>query len=287
MINVQNLTYSYPNQRDETIKNLNFTIAKGEIYGFLGPSGAGKSTTQKLLIHLLSGFSGNIQVLGRLLKNWDNSYYNHIGVGFELPNHYAKLTGLENLQLFASFYEKRPTNLVALLDRVGLAEAAHKKTQDYSKGMKMRLNFIRALVHDPEILFFDEPTSGLDPTNARIIKDIIRELKQHGKTIFLTTHNMHDADELCDRVAFITQGSIQAEGAPKELKRQFGKPLLQVEYMNQGTHSKEFELSNLGKNQEFLELLNDFPILSMHSKEASLDEVFIALTGQKLILTDV
>ncbi|HCC28474.1 MAG TPA: ATP-binding protein, partial [Marinilabiliales bacterium] len=114
MINVQNLTYSYPNQRDETIKNLNFTIAKGEIYGFLGPSGAGKSTTQKLLIRLLSGFSGNIQVLGRLLKNWDNSYYNHIGVGFELPNHYAKLTGLENLQLFASFYEKQPTNLMAL-----------------------------------------------------------------------------------------------------------------------------------------------------------------------------
>ncbi len=287
MIKVNNLEFSYPKQTENTIKGISFSIEKGEIYGFLGPSGAGKSTTQKILIRLLSNFTGYASVMGKELKNWTNKYYNHIGVGFELPNHYAKLTGLENLQLFASLYDKPTVNLVELLNRVGLKNAANKKTQDYSKGMKMRLNFVRALIHNPEILFFDEPTSGLDPVNARILKDIILELKSQGKTIFLTTHNMHDADELCDRVAFITEGKIQLEDSPKNLKLQYGKPSLKVEYQNSGLHTSEFDLENLGQNKQFLDTINKHTIVSMHTREASLDEVFIKTTGQKLILTDI
>jgi len=170
---------------------------------------------------------------------------------------------------------------------VGLQAAANQKTEAYSKGMKMRLNFIRALIHNPDILFFDEPTSGLDPVNARIIKDIILDLKRQGKTIFLTTHNMHDADELCDRVAFITDGQIQAEGAPKNLKMKYGKPLLRVEYQNQGLISSDFDLEHLGQNNEFLKLIRTHPIVSMHSKEATLDEVFIKTTGVKLNAIDL
>lgn len=282
MITVENLRYRYPGQKDDTIKGINFRIGKGEIYGFLGPSGAGKSTTQKILIRLLMGYNGAIQVLDKDLAQWNNQFYNHIGVGFELPNHYAKLSGLENLKLFASFYENPRKNLMELLEMVGLHEAANQKTQDYSKGMKMRLNFVRALIHNPEILFFDEPTSGLDPVNARILKDIMLDLKRKGKTIFLTTHNMYDADELCDRVAFITDGQIKTEGVPKLLKKQFGQPLLKVEYENGGLRSSSFSLDNLGNNQEFQQLLQQYPVVSMHTKEASLDKVFIKTTGKRL-----
>lgn len=287
MIQVKDLVYRYPKQHDDTIKGINFSIAKGEIYGFLGPSGAGKSTTQKILIRLLGGYNGSISVLQKDLNQWNNKFYNHIGVGFELPNHYAKLTGLENLKLFASFYKNSTPNLMELMERVGLKEAANKKTQEYSKGMKMRLNFIRALIHNPEILFFDEPTSGLDPVNAKILKDIILDLKAQGKTIFLTTHNMHDADELCDRVAFISQGKIVTEDSPKALKLKYGKPLLKVEYNNTTVRSAEFELNNIGQNLEFKKILESNSIISMHTREASLDEVFIKTTGEKLTRIDL
>lgn len=282
MIDVKNLSFRYGNQPEDTIKHIDFCIEKGEIYGFLGPSGAGKSTTQKILTRLLSDYNGKASVMGKELKQWGNEFYNHIGVGFELPNHYAKLTGLENLQLFAALYDKPTVNPMELLERVGLKQAAHQKTEAYSKGMKMRLNFVRALVHDPDILFFDEPTSGLDPVNARNLKNYIVELKQKGKTIFLTTHNMYDADELCDRVAFITEGCIKAEDAPKNLKIKYGKPTVSLEYQNEGIHTAEFELRDLGQNDVFLNLINTHPIVSIHSREASLDEVFIKTTGHSL-----
>jgi fluoroquinolone transport system ATP-binding protein len=282
MIQVENLHFSYPSQSSNTIKGINFSIDKGEIYGFLGPSGAGKSTTQKIMTKLLGGFRGKVWMMEKELHKWNNDYFNHIGVGFELPNHYTKLTGLENLKLFASLYDKPTQDLKNLLKIVGLENAANQKTQDYSKGMKMRLNFIRALVHDPEILFFDEPTSGLDPVNAHNIKSIISDLKQKGKTIFLTTHNMHDADELCDRVAFISDGIIKAEDAPKVLKLKYGKPLLNVEYEDSTLKSQDFSLNNLNENVEFLDVLKTNKIVSMHSREASLNDVFVKTTGQNL-----
>ncbi len=286
MIEVENLRYTYPKQNEETIKGISFSIPEGTIYGFLGPSGAGKSTTQKILTKLQDGFLGNISVMGKDLKNWHNNYYNHIGVGFELPNHYAKLTGLENLKLFSSLYDKPAVNLMALLDKVGLEDAANKKTEDYSKGMKMRLNFARALAHDPEILFFDEPTSGLDPVNANNIKAIIKDLKAKGKTIFITTHNMFDADELCDRVAFISNGLLMAEDSPKALKLKYGKPLLNIEYRNSTIKNEEINLKDLGKNEEFLNIISKYEIISMHTREASLNEVFAKTTGQELTQID-
>lgn len=286
MIQVKELSFRYPNQEIDTIKGIDFSVDKGEIYGFLGPSGAGKSTTQKILIKLLSGYNGRISIMGKDLNLYNNQFYNKIGVGFELPNHYAKLTGLENLKLFSSLFGVGTNNLMELLDKVGLKNAANQKTQDYSKGMKMRLNFIRALVHNPEIIFLDEPTSGLDPVNAKNLKDIIKELKQQGKTIFLTTHNMHDADELCDRVAFISQGKIMAEDSPKNLKLQFGKPTLKVEYGNGSLQKAEFNLEKLAQNKGFIDILQANNIVSMHTSEATLDEVFIKTTGEKLNLVE-
>lgn len=169
-----------------------------------------------------------------------------------------------------------------LLKMVGLEEDAKKKTGDYSKGMKMRLNFVRALMHDPEILFLDEPTTGLDPANARKIKDIILDQKSKGKTVFLTTHNMHDAEELCDRVSFITEGVLNLTDSPRNLKLLNGKRIVKVEFGKDKISSQEFSLDGLGSNKEFMDLIQKENIIAMHSEEAGLDDIFIKVTGKKL-----
>lgn len=283
MIKVNNLVFSYPKQDIQTIKGIDFQIDRGQIFGFLGPSGAGKSTVQKILTKLLENYSGDISVMGKPLKSWNHLYYEHIGVGFELPNHYLKLTALENLRFFASFYRKKMVDPMALLSKIGLEKDAQKKVEEFSKGMKMRLSFVRALLHDPEILFFDEPTSGLDPVNARIMKDIILDLKKEGKTIFLTTHNMQDANELCDQVAFITDGEIRLVDAPRQLRLDYGSKTIQVEYRNGELNKKEFNLDGLGNNSAFQQLIREFPIESIHSQEATLEDIFITVTGKSLI----
>ncbi len=282
MIEVRNLVYTYPRNENPTIKDISFKIVKGEIFGFLGPSGAGKSTTQKILIKLLSGYEGNIIIEDKNLNKWNNKFYEKIGVCFELPNHYLKLTALENLKFFASFYSNKVIDPMFLLDIIGLKDDANIKTENYSKGMKMRLNFIRSIMHNPDILFLDEPTSGLDPVNARKIKDIILEKKREGKTIFITTHNMHDADELCDRVAFMVDGQLKIVDTPKNLKLLDGKRLVKVEYVNGQTKTTEFELDGLGENTEFINLIKNNHINSIHSEEATLDDVFIKVTGKSL-----
>jgi fluoroquinolone transport system ATP-binding protein len=190
VIRVSGLTFTYPKAAGPAVRGMEFTVSSGEIFGFLGPSGAGKSTTQKLLIGVLRGHGGEASVWGKDPLAWGSDYYERIGVSFELPNHYQKLTGLENLQFFASLYSGESADPMALLDAVGLADDANTRVGKYSKGMQMRLTFARALINDPELLFLDEPTSGLDPVNARKVKDIILGLKARGRTIFLTTHDM-------------------------------------------------------------------------------------------------
>jgi fluoroquinolone transport system ATP-binding protein len=283
MIQVEKLSYTYPKSQVEAVKNISFNVNDGEVFGFLGPSGAGKSTTQKLLIKLLSGFKGEVSVLNRQLSTWNGDYYAQIGVGFELPNHYLKLTGEENLQLFASFYPTIVYKPLELLKMVELEDHAKKQVVNYSKGMKMRLNFVRALMHDPQLLFLDEPTTGLDPGYARMIKDIIIDLKRRGKTIFLTTHNMHDADELCDRVAFMVDGELKLIGSPRELKMQNGKRKVKVELRENGILiSKLFDFAGLRSNEDFLNAIDNSNLQAIHSCEESLEDVFMRTTGKKL-----
>jgi fluoroquinolone transport system ATP-binding protein len=282
MIEVQNLAYQYPSNPQATIKGISFSIQKGEIFGFLGPSGSGKSTTQKILHKHLPRYEGKITIMDKNLDQWDKDFYHKIGVCFELPNHYLKLSALENLNFFSSFYNKNKIPFKALLEKVGLQNDLHKKVSEFSKGMKMRLNFIRSFMHDPDILFLDEPTAGLDPVNARTIKDIILELRDRGTTIFLTTHSMFDADELCDRVALITEGQLNAIDTPENLKIQYGQRKVQVQLEGQA-EILEYELDHLGKNQAFLAVLAQNNIQTIHSKEATLEEVFIKITGKSLI----
>ncbi|MCB1024148.1 MAG: ABC transporter ATP-binding protein [Acidobacteria bacterium] len=281
MIRVKNLSYTYPGSKNAALCNLDFEIDRGEIFGFLGPSGAGKSTTQKVLYKILRNFEGDVSIDDRSLNDWGKEYFETIGVGFELPNHYLKLTGRENLSLFASFYkrEKIP-DLDELFKIVGLENAIDRRVDEYSKGMKMRLNYIRAIMHDPDILFFDEPTAGLDPNNAQKIKQHILSLRASGKTIFVTTHDMATADELCDRVSFIVDGAIRLTEKPAVLKNAHGKHLVKVELKNGNT--SEFPIAQLGVNPEFLEFIKQDELLRINSQEATLEEVFIKVTGEKL-----
>lgn len=283
MLKVQNLEFTYPKSNKKAVNGVSFEIKKGEIFGFLGPNGAGKTTTQKVIIGLLKDYHGVVEILGKNLLSWKTDLYNRIGVGFELPNHYQKLTALENLELFASFYRRRTIPPLKLLQMVELEEDANQRVGTFSKGMKSKLNFARSLLNDPEVLFLDEPTTGLDPVGRRLIKNLIIQKRNEGKAIFLTTHNMQDADELCDRVGFIVEGRLVLIESPKELKIKHGKKIVKLEYIKDGDlESQEFDLKNLADNKSFLSLLKTGSVQTIHTEEATLEDIFIKATGRHL-----
>ena len=283
VIEVSELSYTYQGTKRTAIGALGFGIGRGEIFGLLGPNGAGKSTTQKTLIGLLRDYQGDVRVLGKNLPDWGSGYYERIGVAFEFPNHYLKLTGQENLAYFRSLYEGSTQLPSDLLRRVDLTAAAAQPVSQYSKGMKRRLSVARALLNNPELLFLDEPTGGLDPVGGRRIKELIREQSDLGRTVFLTTHDMAVADELCDRVAFIVDGAIKAIDSPRQLKLRYGEPQVRVEFADgERTVSQVFPLEDLAYNPSFLELLRKSEIQTIHSLEATLEDVFIQITGRNL-----
>lgn len=283
MICVSGLEFTYPSTDNQTIKGLDFVVDKGEIFGFLGPSGAGKSTTQKIIIGLLKNYSGQISVLGKNHRGLDSDYYERIGVSFEVPNHYLKLTAMENLTYFGSLYNSKTINPKTLLESLGLAKDAHLRVSQYSKGMKVRLGIARALLNDPELLFLDEPTTGLDPVNAAMVRDLMKEKKAEGKTVFLTTHNMNEADQICDRVAFIVDGQIRLIDSPRELKLRYGKREIRVEYFVDGKlEEDQFALGGLGENERFLDILKQRKIQTIHTQETTLENIFIQVTGHSL-----
>jgi fluoroquinolone transport system ATP-binding protein len=283
IIDVEDLHFTYHGANQPAVRGLDFQIQPGEIFGFLGPSGAGKSTTQKILIGLLEGYLGRVSVLGRELKAWDSSLYEQIGVSFEFPNHYLKLTALENLSYFRALYDHPTEEPETLLAWVGLEQDGRTPVGKFSKGMKNRLNVARCLLHRPELLFMDEPTAGLDPLNARGIKDLILTQKAAGRTVFLTTHDMSVAEELCDRLAFIVDGEIKLIDQPDRLKIRYGEPLVRVEYQNGDVRAaRQFPLVGLADDPVFLELLRSQSIQTIHTLEASLEDIFIRVTGREL-----
>lgn len=283
MIDVRELTFRYPGSSQPAIRSIDFHVNRGEIFGFVGPSGAGKSTAQKILIRLLRNYEGTVQVLDRDLNTWGNDYYERIGVSFELPNHYLKLTALENLSAFRGFYAGPTEDPRALLDAVGLSDDGEKRVSQFSKGMRLRLNVARSLLNRPELLFLDEPTSGLDPVTGRLVRDLVRERRDQGATVILTTHNMTLADELCDRVAFLVDGRIELVDAPRTLKLRHGRRFVRVELDVDGTlENREFPLEGLGDNPEFLATLRSDALQTIHTQETTLEDIFIQLTGRTL-----
>jgi len=283
MIEAKDLRFTFPGAAGPAVRGIGFRVEAGEVFGFLGPSGSGKSTTQNVLIGLLEGYEGTVRVLGRDRSAWRADDYERIGVAFETPNHFSKLTGAENLRYFAALYARETRHVEEALESVGLGAEGGKRAGEYSKGMKKRLSVARAMLHRPELLFLDEPTSGLDPANVQGVKDLIRSERERGATVFLATHDMSVADDLCDRVAFIVDGRIALIGAPRALKLEHGERTVRVERkVNGALRAEGFPLDGLGSNEAFLELLRSGGIETMHTREASLADVFIKVTGRAL-----
>lgn len=283
MIRVQGLSHDYERRGRKAVDGVGFDIPDGSIFGFLGPSGAGKSTVQGLMTGLLSIQEGTVEYDGVDIRRQGRSFFERVGVSFEHPNVYGKLTGLENLRYFAGLFSGPTEDPLELLTAVGLREAATRRVATYSKGMKQRLVFARALVNKPSILFLDEPTSGLDPATAELVKDIVRRKRDEGATVFLTTHNMRDADRLCDTVAFLFEGKIVAMDAPRALKLQYGSRSVKVERRGPGGVVTETLFPERPEDAARLKAAIDSGELeTMHSQEASLEDIFIRLTGKGL-----
>ena len=283
MIEVNGLVFEYPGAKQPAVNDLEFSIEDGEIFGFLGPNGAGKSTTQKVLTGLLRDYGGKVRVLGREVCDWGSELYEQVGVGFELPVHYGRLTARENLNYFAALYQGETEDLDHLLEQVDLLEHADVRVDRFSKGMRVRLSFARAILCRPRLLFLDEPTTGLDPLSARRIKDLILEHRARGATIFLSTHDMATADEICDRVAFLVDGRIALIDAPRELRVRYGEQRVRVEYRVDGAlEARDFPLEGLTENAEFLAALREPSLETIHTQESSLEGIFIRVTGREL-----
>ncbi|KAB3532383.1 ABC transporter ATP-binding protein [Alkaliphilus pronyensis] len=281
MIEVKDLTFSYGKSK-QTLHGIDFTVEKGEIFGFLGPNGSGKSTTQKILTGILKGHGGDVGLFGKdITKSYNQEFYQNIGVLFEYPYLYANLSGLDNLNYFISFYPKEQRqDIEVILERLEFKKDYIKKpVSSYSKGMRQRVSMARALMTSPKLLFLDEPTSGLDPAGAVLFRNIIEEERKKGTTVFLTTHNMLDADLLCDRVAFIVNGSIAVVDTPKNLKEENSNQKIVIDYMLKDKREKKI-IKACELTQGIL-----FPhdeIVSIHSQEPSLEDVFIQYTGRGL-----
>lgn len=185
--------------------------------------------------------------------------------------------------MFRSLYASETEEPETLLALTGLEEYGRTKVSAYSKGMKMRLNFLRALINQPDLLFLDEPTSGLDTVHAKKLKQLILNKKAEGKTILITTHHMQTAEEICDRVAFIVDGRVALIDSPRALKVQKGKRHVKVEYRSRRQlETAQFDLDQIGSSPEFLNLIKDHPVETIHSQEASLEDIFIDVTGRRL-----
>ena len=220
------------------VDHISFSVDSGEIFGFLGPNGAGKTTTIRMLTGQILPSSGQGTVAGFDIISERDKLKPRIGVIFEFQNLYERLSAKDNLNFMRLLYGVDRNSVEKVLELVGLKDRANEKLKNYSNGMKQRLLIARALLHDPEILFMDEPTRGLDPVIANQIRQLISQLAQDGRTIFLTTHYMEEADRLCDRVAIINHGRIVALDDPQKLKQNYG-PTLEDAYIELTGHIME------------------------------------------------
>jgi ABC-2 type transport system ATP-binding protein len=262
------------------VDNISFTVDAGEIFGFLGHNGAGKTTSIRMLTGQLRPTSGHARVAGCDVVTEQQRLKPLIGVVSENQNLYERMSGKENLTFAARLYGTGSKRIDKALDQVGLLDRAKDNVQQYSNGMKQRLLIARALLHRPQIIFLDEPTSGLDPVVGRDIRRLVRDLSNQGVTVFLTTHYMEEADQLCGRVAFISEGQIVALDTPDNLKVAHGRKSLEVS-LNDG-QTLSIPLDDKAAGAKLEELVTSGQIRTLHSAEATLEEVFIQITGRTL-----
>ncbi len=281
VIDVRNLSFSYG--KVEAVKGISFSVKKGEILGFLGPNGAGKSTTIKILTGQLSPKSGSVSLLGRKLVRDNSEIQGRIGVCFEEKNLYLDMSARENLVFFAGLFGIKKFNPDDLLSRVSLYERADDRVSSYSKGMRQRLMVARSIVNDPEILFLDEPTDGLDPVSSKAIRELIQEQAKKGTAVLLTTHDMWEADELSDRVVFLSSGEIHAMDTPDNLKMKYGHRIVSVKLRDgDSVRIESISLNSPDAGEKLKTIVDGEGLLTIHTEEASLEDIFLKVTGRGL-----
>ncbi|TES84771.1 MAG: ABC transporter ATP-binding protein [Dehalococcoidia bacterium] len=278
---VKDLTYRYGKLL--AVDHIDFDVDVGEILGLLGPNGAGKTTAVKMLTGQIRPQEGKAILLGHDVVKETEKVQSQIGVCFEQTNLYEQMSALDNLKLFAELFGMKDFDGYALLKRVGLEGRERDKVANYSKGMKQRLMVARSLVNLPQIIFLDEPTAGLDPVSSEAIGNIILEERDRGATIFLTTHDMWEADKLCDRVAFMDQGKLAALDTPRNLKQQYGKRSLIAEVAaGDKLEKREIDMDVDSTALEVEKLFEKEKVVTLHSEEATLEDIFIKVTGRRL-----
>ena len=259
----------------KAISSLTFDVNKGEILGFLGPSGSGKTTTINILTGQLTPDQGQSSILGKSSTNLNEEDLTNIGLITENSGYYEKLSLYDNLLFFAKLYDVPQGDLDNLMKRVGLYDRRKTLAEKLSTGMKQRMLLVRAIINKPQVLFLDEPTSGLDPSTSQSIHELIKELQSEGTTIFLTTHDMHEATILCDKIVLLNKGQIVEAGTPSDLIQKYNTDK-RVKITYQSGKEDYLSFSELGQVSQ----TDD--ILTIHSCEPTLEDVFIQLTGGKL-----
>ncbi len=280
-ISAEGISYSYGDLL--AVNNASFSVAPGEILGFLGPNGAGKTTAIKMLTGQIESDKGKIQLFGQDVKKQNPKIQQRIGVCFEEKNLYENMSARENLQFFARLFGIKDYDFKKALLRVDLADRENDRVKNFSKGMKQRLMIARTLINEPEVLFLDEPTGGLDPVSSQAIREIIKEEAKRGAAILLTTHDMHEADQLSDRVAFMNEGKIVALDTPENLKLKHGKRSIKARFKEGGkVEEKTISLDKPGAGEDLKKILENKELLTVRTEESTLENIFIKLTGRRL-----
>ena len=278
-IDVHNLSKHYGAVR--AVDDISFSVQRGEIFGLLGHNGAGKTTTIRMMTGRAKPTGGTVRIAGFDAVSQLDQVKPLINLVFEDQNLYERMTGFDNLKFFARLYDAPTSRVGELLDRVGLdPEARKRKVKTYSSGMKQRLLIARALINEPQILFLDEPTRGLDPSSARELREIVREMSEKGTTVVLCTHYMEEADELCDRVAFLASGKIVAMDSPRELKLMYGTQSARL--LLKDRSELVVDLASPEDARTVERLMAEGDVLTIHSQEGTLEDVFVNLSGRSL-----
>jgi ABC-2 type transport system ATP-binding protein len=280
-IEVNGIRFSYGDT--PAVDDVSFSVARGEILGFLGPNGAGKSTTIKMLTGQLKPAAGTVEMLGMAMPRQREAIQGRLGVCFEEKNLYLSMTGRENLAFFAKLFGVKEFEAEPMMERVGLSARLDDRVSEYSKGMRQRLMMARALVNTPDVLLLDEPTDGLDPVSALAIRDLIRKEAERGAAVLLTTHDMHEADTLSNRVAFINQGSILTIDTPERLKLLHGQRSVRVRTRHgDGVDEQVIPLDEASSGDLIREAVSNKDFMTIHTEEATLEDIFVEYAGRGL-----
>lgn len=273
-ISIENLSHEFFGNR--VLNNISLHVKQGEIFGLLGPSGAGKTTLIKILTGQLRQLSGYSELLGTDTKSLSTKEYNKIGTMMDTLGLYERLSVYNNLAFYADIYHVSRSKISDILESIDMHDARNTAVSKLSKGMRNRLSLARALMNDAEILFLDEPTSGLDPVTAREIHSVLMDQKKKGTTIFLTTHNMFEAESLCDNVALLNQGNVIELGKPTDICRKYNHLNRLIITLKNG---ERIELENgIAAAASIKEYLEQNMIETIHSTEPALETVFIELS---------